>query len=86
MGYYIYIIQSQKNNSYYVGQTNNIEDRLKRHNSGRSKYTKNKLPWKLVYTEVFKTRKEAVKREKEIKNKKSRKYIEILIESKHVGT
>ena len=79
--YNTYIIQSEKNNSYYVGQTDNLEKRLAEHNRGKNKYTKNKIPWRLVYKESFETRGEAMKRENEIKKKKSRSYIEWLINS-----
>jgi putative endonuclease len=48
MGYFVYIIRSQKDESLYVGQTNNLEERLRRHNQGRSKYTKSKRPWELL--------------------------------------
>jgi len=67
MPFFVYIIQSQKDNSFYIGQTNNIQDRLSRHNQGRSQYTKPKRPWKLLYSEEFETRSEAVKREVEFK-------------------
>ncbi len=40
------------------------------------------MPWRLVYFEMFETRTEAIKRENEIKSKKSRKYIEVLISKK----
>lgn len=80
--YIVYIIQSQKDASYYTGRTDDIIDRLKRHNQGRSKYTRNKRPWKLVYTESFNTRSEAVKRENEIKRKKRKTYIEWLIKNR----
>ena len=79
MIYYIYILQSEVDGSYYIGQTNNLEDRLRRHNEGRSNYTRSKKPWKLVYTEKFNSRKEAVRREVEIKSKKRRFFIEQLI-------
>jgi putative endonuclease len=49
---------------------------------GWGKYTKRGIPWELVYCEKFKTKTEALKREREIKRKKSRKYIEGLI---HAG-
>jgi putative endonuclease len=65
--------------SYYVGQTHNVEERLLRHNKGYETYTKNKTPWNVVYTESFDSRDQAVRRETEIKSKKSRKYIEWLI-------
>ena len=65
--YLMYIIQSQKDYSYYVGHTNNIKIRIGKHNEGKEFYTKRKMPWQLVYTEEFDTRGEAIKREKEIK-------------------
>ena len=77
--YYVYILKSEKDLSYYIGQTKDLKDRIERHNSGRSKSTKFRIPWKLVYKESFNTRSEAVKREIEIKDRKSRKYIEKLI-------
>jgi len=80
--YTVYIIQSLVDDSYYVGQTNDVEDRIERHNLGKSNYTRKKIPWELVYTEEFETRSEAMKREKEIKNKKRKSYIEWLIKNK----
>ncbi len=77
--YYLYIIQSLQDNSYYVGQTENLKIRIKKHNSGMEFYTKRKIPWKLVYTEKYNSRGEAIKREKQIKKKKSKKHIEWLI-------
>ena len=78
MPYFVYILQSE-DGSYYVGQTNNLENRLKRHNGGHVRSTKNKKPWKLVYNEEYLTRIEAMKRERRIKTHKSRIYIEKLV-------
>lgn len=77
--HYVYVIQAGANSSYYVGTTRDISERLKRHNEGRSPYTKPKGNWKLVYVEEYKTSGEAIAREREIKGKKSRKYIEHLV-------
>ena len=77
--YYTYVLQSEKDGSYYIGSTNNIEARLKKHNSGGSKYTKSKLTCKLVYKEECQSLSEARKREYYLKSLKSRKYIEKLI-------
>ena len=77
--FFFYILQSEKDGSYYLGQTSNLQDRLKRHNQGRSRYTKNRGPWKLVYQESFTSRSEAVRREQECKRKHSREFIEALI-------
>ena len=77
--YFVYILKSQKERTYYIGQTENIENRVNEHNRGKSAYTRRKAPWDLVHVEEFDTRSEAMKREHEIKKQKSRKYIENLI-------
>ena len=79
MSFCVYIIQSDLDESYYIGSTQEIGERLERHNQGRSKYTKAKRPWKLLYTEEFVDRPAALKRENEIKRRKSKDYIESLI-------
>jgi putative endonuclease len=79
--YHVYIIYSESTDSYYIGQISNLEDRLFRHCNSGSKSTKKAKDWKLVYKEVYESRSESVQREREIKNKKSRKYIEQLISS-----
>ncbi len=79
MAYFTYILQSKKDGSYYVGSTQNIEERVKRHNGGKEHFTSRGMPWTLVYWEQFETRSEAYKREMEIKGHKSRAYIQRLI-------
>ena len=79
MTYYVYIIQSLADYSYYVGSTQNVEDRIERHNQGRSQYTKTKIPWQLVHTEAFSNKSNALKRENQIKRRKSKDFIESLI-------
>jgi len=77
--WFAYILYSNKLDRYYTGSTDDLEWRLERHNSGWGRYTKKGIPWKLVYNEEYFTKTEALKREREIKKKKSRKYIEGLI-------
>ena len=79
--YTVYIIFSLKIDRYYIGYSENVSERLVQHNSGISDYTSKASDWELKYCEGFDTRQEAMKREKEIKDKKSRKYIEWLISS-----
>ena len=79
MTWFTYILYSQKLDKYYVGFTHDLSLRLQRHNSGWGKFTHAGIPWKLVYFEEFTTKSDAIKREREIKRKKSRKYIEKLI-------
>ena len=80
MIYSVYILYSEKCQKYYVGQTEALNRRVLEHNNGKGgKFSSNCFPWTLVYHEHFNNRIEAVKREKEIKSKKSRVYIEYLI-------
>jgi putative endonuclease len=79
MTYFVYIIQSLKDDTYYVGSTRDLNERIERHNQGRSKYTKTKRPWKLRYSEKHPDRSCASIRENEIKARKSKKYIEVLV-------
>jgi len=82
MDFFIYIIYSKSRDKYYIGYTHDLNLRLIHHNDGWIKSTKSGIPWKLVYSEKFESRSQAMKREKEIKRMKSRKYIESLIISK----
>jgi putative endonuclease len=79
MEYWVYILQSEKDGSFYIGHTADLDERIQRHNQGRSPYTEAKLPWKLIYQEEFHSRSEAMRREHEIKEKKSRAYIDYLV-------
>ncbi|MFK7933932.1 MAG: GIY-YIG nuclease family protein [Saprospiraceae bacterium] len=83
MTHFIYILYSESKDKYYVGAAENVDKRLERHNAGASKSTKSGRPWKVVHTEEFDTKTEALKREIQIKKKKSRKYIEWLISPSH---
>jgi putative endonuclease len=71
--FYVYILQSLKDFSFYVGQCDDLDCRMSKHFDGMSKYTASKRPLRLIYFEVFRTRTEALKREKEIKKMKIRK-------------
>jgi putative endonuclease len=83
MEYHVYIIYSTKCDKYYVGHTESLLRRLDEHNDGRGgQFSSACVPWELVYSEPFVTRAAAMKREKDIKKKKSRKYIEWLIANK----
>ncbi|MBL7739595.1 MAG: GIY-YIG nuclease family protein [Chitinophagaceae bacterium] len=79
--FFVYIIYSQKLDKYYIGYTSDLQKRLSEHNSGFSSFTASADDWTLKYSESYPDRESAMKREKEIKSKKSRKYIEWLINS-----
>jgi putative endonuclease len=85
MAYHVYIIESLKDGTYYVGSTQNLTERIERHNQGRSKYTKTKRPWKLRYSEKHPDRSSASIRENEIKSRKSKSYIETLVRASRLA-
>ena len=77
---YTYIVEC-RDGSLYTGWTNNLEKRIQAHNAGKgSKYTKSRLPVKLVYTETFETKEEAMSREYAIKHMKRKEKL-LLIEN-----
>jgi putative endonuclease len=65
--YFVYVLWSDNFVRKYVGITENIETRLKEHNSGKTRSTKAYMPWRIIYTEKFNLRIEARKREKYFK-------------------
>ena len=76
-----YILQSQKTQRYYIGSSEDIENRLEEHNSGETKSIRKGIPWKLIHSEQFETRAEAVKKEKQIKARGAKRYLESLNKS-----
>ena len=74
MSYYVYVISNNTKNktTTYVGYTNNLEKRLNLHNKGKgAKFTRGRR-WKIIYTEKYRTKNEAISREYYIK--KNRKF------------
>lgn len=81
----VYILQSLKNNRYYIGSTNNFERRYAEHSNGLVKATKNILPLKLVFKQEFADIKIARKIEYRLKKKKSKVIIEKIISDGKIG-
>ncbi|MFH1128977.1 MAG: GIY-YIG nuclease family protein [Candidatus Omnitrophota bacterium] len=66
--WYVYILRC-KDGSFYTGSSNNVNNRLQQHNSGKaSKYTRSRRPVTLLYIEQFATKVEALRREIKIKD------------------
>ena len=66
----LYILESLKDFSHYVGISKDATLRLIEHNSGKTKSTKKKMPWIIIYTEQHKDIKSAREREKYLKSYK----------------
>ena len=78
----LYILYSSILDRYYVGHTgDDLQERLRRHNSNHKGFTGKICDWIIVYTEAYPTKTAAYQREREIKSWKSRKKIEIIIAS-----
>jgi len=75
MIYYVYILISDKDRKFYVGQTNNIDRRISEHNSGKVLATKGRRPFRLIKYEQFESREDALKREKFYKTQRGRQML-----------
>jgi putative endonuclease len=73
--FFVYCLFSEKHNRLYIGQTDNIERRFSQHCSGKVLSTKGFLPYRLIYTEELNTKSDALKREKELKLTKGRRFL-----------
>lgn len=81
--FYVYAIKNEKD-KIYIGYTSNLENRLERHNgvfkNKKTSYTsKNKGKWSLVFAEEYEVKKDALKREKQLKGYQGRKFIRDII-------
>ncbi len=72
----VYILYSVKSSRYYVGQTADINKRLKRHNHGKVPSTKSAVPWKLVLQIEVETRSEAIVLERKIKKRGAKRFVD----------
>lgn len=74
--YYIYVLQSEKNNSLYTGFTRSVKRRLFEHNNSLSVYTSKFKPWKLIYYEAYLVKEDALNREKFLKSGSGKRYVD----------
>jgi putative endonuclease len=78
MPFFVYILQNTEGR-FYIGQTDNLEARLHRHNEGKVFWTKSRGPWKLACSWQFDSRSEALTEELRLKRIKNRKALETYI-------
>ena len=65
--FYVYLLRSLKDGKLYIGFTSDIKKRPDEHNSGKSRSTKSRRPFELIYFEAYKAKKDAQKREAMLK-------------------
>ena len=66
--YFVYVLYSEKIKKRYIGSTSDLQKRIEHHNLGLDRWSKRGVPWKLLYSEEYLTRKETLKREKYFKS------------------
>ncbi len=82
MPFWVYVLKSKKSNKLYKGQTDDVDARLKQHNAGSTQSTRSDAGfWNVVYTEEYKTRKEALKRERYFKSAAGRRFLKKVLPS-----
>lgn len=71
----VYVLRSLKDSKLYIGCTSNIENRLKYHNAGKVKSTKNRIPFELLFTEAYENLYEAFRVERYYKTAKGKREL-----------
>lgn len=80
--FWIYVLESLYDGSHYIGHTENINQRLIRHNEGDYRYTKGRRPWKVIYFEEVASRSKAIQRERFLKSGIGRQELSVLLTRK----
>lgn len=81
--HYLYIIYSDSTDNYFIGESNDVPERVKLHNSHKNLkvFTRAAHDWELKLVFPCNSKKEAILLEKSLKEKKSRKFIERVIQN-----
>jgi len=78
MNFFVYVIENE-NGRWYIGQTNNLELRIAKHNNQKVKSTKNRGVWSMIYKVKLQTRSEAMRHEKYLKSGAGRIFLKKLL-------
>lgn len=81
MFYYVYILKSLKNKSFYIGYTSDLKNRIKQHNNGESLATKPFRPYELIFYEAFLSKRDAKGREEYLKGGYGRRTIKKMLKN-----
>ena len=73
---YVYVLQSQLDSGLYIGMTGDLRRRLEQHQSGESRSTKGRRPWKLIYYEAYLVKQDAEGRETFLKSGGGRRFLD----------
>ncbi|MBL7834424.1 MAG: GIY-YIG nuclease family protein [Cyclobacteriaceae bacterium] len=78
MVYFVYILQSRADDSFYKGITDNLARRFDEHNAGKDSYTKLHIPWDLIWYTTKESRAEAFRLERKVKNLSVQRTLEFI--------
>jgi putative endonuclease len=79
--YYVYILQSLRDNKLYSGYSDNLKRRLEEHNKGGVDSTKRRKPFVLIYYEAYQHQQDATAREKYFKTQWGRNYLKKVLKN-----
>jgi len=79
--FYVYILQSEKDNKLYIGFTVDLKERLKNHNYGENTSTRFRRPFKLIFYEAYLNKEDAQRRERYFKTNKGKITLKQMLES-----
>jgi putative endonuclease len=73
--FFTYVLYSNNFHRFYKGHCEDLKQRLKEHNAGKTASTKSFIPWKIIYFESFEILENAIKREKYFKTAAGRRFL-----------
>ena len=76
MSHFVYILWSEKLKKYYIGSTQDVENRFREHNKGESKFTSKGIPWNLIWKVEIENKGVAIRLEQKIKKRGAKRYLE----------
>jgi len=77
--YFVYVLQSDLNNRLYVGYTTDIKRRIAIHNKRKVSSTKHYAPWRLIFTETYTNKEDALRKEKYFKTTVGKRALKIML-------
>lgn len=83
--YYTYVLQSEADEKFYVGFTEDLKLRFEKHSKGQVESTRNRRPLKLIYYEACLSQDDATKREKYLKSYHGRMFLKNRLKSYLTG-
>lgn len=78
--YYVYVLQSIKDNKFYIGSTPDLQERFKEHSKGKAGSTKTRLPVKLIFYEAYLNKYDALRREDYLKSTKGKRTLRNMLQ------